>query len=156
MTSYNQPRWTEQTQHTTPTPGWTTGFPHQQMSQPYSAPTTGDERTVATAAHLSAALAALVSAGWLTFVGPLVVWLLYRDRSPFVRNAAAGAFNFALGMTVAGIVGWILTFTVIGAVIGIPLIIISSLGAIVLGIMGATRTINGQSFTYPWQLKVLS
>ncbi len=40
------------------------------------------------AAHASCFAMAL-SAGWLSFVGPLVMWLIYKDRSPFVRQAAA-------------------------------------------------------------------
>lgn len=133
-------------------PGYTRG---PSLNGP--APAVSDEeRTLATVAHLAAAAAAFLSVGWLTFVGPLVVWLLYRDRSAFVRNAAAGAFNFALGMTIAGIIGWVLTFTVIFAVIGIPLIAISSIATIILGLLGAWRTWNGQPYTYPFQFRVLS
>lgn len=116
---------------------------------------TADERTWAMLAHLSSAIAWVLSAGWLNFVGPLIVWVLYKDRSRFVRNASAGAFNFTLSMTIVGIVGWILTITVIFAIIGIPLILISGIGAIVLGIVGAVKTWNGEAYTYPWQLKVL-
>ena len=68
--------------------------------------------------------------------GPLIVWLAKKDSSPFVRNAAAGAFNFTLSMWLVGLVGWILTFTVIFAVVGIPMIVISALGSIVLGAYG--------------------
>lgn len=167
-------------------PGWSTPGPHDRpqypASDPYAAPGYGaygpsaaapgftpgsslggsapvassEERTLATTAHLSAAAAAVLSVGWLTFVGPLVVWLLYRDRSAFVRNAAAGAFNFALGMTIAGIIGWVLTFTVIFAFIGIPLIAISSIATVILGLLGAWRTWNGHPYTYPFQFRVLS
>ena len=116
----------------------------------------GDERLWAMIAHLSAPIATIVSAGWLNIVGPLVVYLVRKDSSPFVRNASAGAFNFVLTTWLMSIIGWLLTFTVIGAVIGIPLIIAGALGSIVLGIVGAIKTWNGESYTYPWQLKVLS
>ena len=115
-----------------------------------------DDRLWAILAHLSAAIAWAVSAGWLNIVGPLVVYLVRKDSSPFVRNASAGAFNFVLTTWLMSIIGWLLTFTVIGAVIGIPLIIAGALGSIVLGIVGAIKTWNGESYTYPWQLKVLS
>ena len=116
----------------------------------------GDERMWAMIAHLSAPIAAVVSAGWLSIVGPLVVYLLRKDSSPFVRTAAAGAFNFQLTMWLVTIVGWILNITVIGLVIGIPLVILGGLGSIILGIVGAIKTWNGESYTYPWQIKALN
>lgn len=130
-----------------------------QHGRPYASysarPANADDRLWAIVAHLSAPIAALVSAGWLTIVGPLIVWLAKKDSSPFVRNAAAGAFNFTISMWLTSLIGWILTITVIGAVIGIPLIIIGSLGSIILGIVGAIKTSGGDSYTYPWQLRLL-
>lgn len=116
----------------------------------------GDERLWAMIAHLSAPIATVVSAGWLNIVGPLVVYLVKKDSSPFVRNASAGAFNFVLTTWLISIIGWILTFTIIGAIIGIPMIIVGSLASIVLGIVGAIKSWNGEAYTYPWQVKVLS
>lgn len=126
-------------------------YPHSSSSRAGS-----DDRVWATLAHLSAGIAALVSAGWLTIAGPLIVWFLKKDSSPFVRNAAAGAFNFTLTMWLVSLLGWILTFTFIGAPIGIPLIFIGSIGSIVLGIVGAIKTWGGEAYTYPWQVRVLS
>ena len=81
--------------------------------------------------------------------------LRYSPTSPYVRKAAAGAFNFSITMALVSILGWILTFTVVGAIIGIPMIIVGGLGAIVLGVVGAIKAWNGEPFTYPWQLKIL-
>lgn len=129
---------------------------HQKPYDPYSARATGaDDRLWAIVAHLSAPIAAVVSAGWLTIVGPLIVWLAKKDTSPFVRNASAGAFNFTVSMWLTSLIGWILTITVVLAIIGIPLIIIGSLGAIILGIVGAIKSSSGESYTYPWQLRIL-
>lgn len=130
-----------------------------QLIPPYGRPQgvpTSDERLWAILAHLSAPIASVVSAGWLTIVGPLVVWMLYKDKSAFIRQASAGAFNFTLTMWLVSLVGWILTITIVGAVIGIPMIIIGALGSIVLGIVGAIKTSSGVAFAYPWQLVVLS
>lgn len=125
---------------------------YQQVPNP--APSS-DERLWAMLAHLSAPIAWVVSAGWLNFVGPLVVWALFKDRSAFVRNASAGSFNFTLSMTVTSIVGWILVFTVIGAPLGALLIAVGGIGAIVLGILGALKAWNGEAYRYPWQVRVL-
>ncbi|MDO5534234.1 MAG: DUF4870 domain-containing protein [Propionibacteriaceae bacterium] len=118
--------------------------------------TSADDRMWAMIAHLSAPIATVVSAGWLNIVGPLVVYLVKKDSSGFVRNASAGAFNFMLTTWLLSIVGWLLTITLIGAVVGIPMIIIGALGSIVLGIVGAIKSWNGEAYTYPWQIKVLS
>ena len=125
-------------------------------SRQYGGHVDGDDRMWAMLAHLSAPIAAIVSAGWLTFLGPLIVWLVKKDSSPFVRNAAAGAFNFSITMALISILGWILNFTVILSVIGIPLVLLGGLGAIVLGVVGAIKSWNGVAFTYPFQFKILS
>ena len=114
-----------------------------------------DERLWAMLAHLSAPIAWIASAGWLNFLGPLIVWALFKDRSGFVRNASAGSFNFTLSMTIMTVVGWVLVFTVIGLPLGVILIAIGGLGALVLGVLGALKSWGGESYTYPWQVRVL-
>lgn len=63
-------------------------------------------------AHLSAIIAWVVSAGWISFVGPFLVWFLKKDN-PYVRQAAAQSFNFNLGMWAMSLISWILTITLI-------------------------------------------
>ena len=63
--------------------------------QPYrdatpAAPLSGSSRLAAVLAHLSAPIAALLSAGSLSLLGPLIVWLV-KKNDPYVRRAAAGA-----------------------------------------------------------------
>ncbi|HHX86154.1 MAG TPA: DUF4870 domain-containing protein [Actinomycetales bacterium] len=114
-----------------------------------------DDRTPAALAHASSLIAMVISAGWLSFVGPLVMWLLYKDRSPFVRQAAAGSFNFNLGLWVMNIVGWILIITIIGIPVGIVLLVISYLGQIIGHIIGTVRATRGLTMNYPFQIRVL-
>lgn len=114
-----------------------------------------DDRTPAALAHASSLIAMVISAGWLSFVGPLVMWLLYKDRSPFVRQAAAGSFNFNLGLWVMNIVGWILIITIIGIPVGIVLLVISYLGQIIGHIIGTVRATQGRTMNYPFQIRVL-
>lgn len=112
-------------------------------------------RGAAVLAHLSAPIAAIVSAGWLAIVGPLVVWLFSRNNSQFVRTAAAGAFNFQISAWVMSVLGWILCFTIILLPIGILLIVLGNLLTFVLGIWGAVRTSGGYQYKYPWQIPIL-
>lgn len=119
---------------------------------PVAAP---DDRTPAALAHASSLIAMVISAGWLSFVGPLVMWLIYKDRSPFVRQAAAGSFNFNLGLWVMSIVGWIFILTVLGIPIGLILLAVSFLGQIIGHIVGTLRATKGQTMNYPFQIKIL-
>lgn len=129
------------------------------IPNPYSdavTPTTGEERTWAMLGHLSAIIAAVVSVGWLSFVGPLVIWAIYKDKSAFVRKAAAGAFNFNLAIWAMIIVGWVLFITVIGIPLAIILWLVAGIAGLFFHIRAALRANRGESFTYPWQIRVLS
>ncbi len=118
--------------------------------------TTSDDRSMALIAHLSTLVATIISVGWLSFVGPLVVWFLYKDKSAFVRESAAGAFNFNVGMWIMSIVGWICIITVIGIPIGLILLAISFIAQIVCHILGAMKASKGELYRYPFQLRILS
>lgn len=116
----------------------------------------GDERTLAVAAHLSTIVAMVVSAGWLSFVGPLVVWLLFRHRSPFVRRSAAGSFNFNIWAWVISVVAWVCAFTVVLLPVAVVLWVVAGLMTVVCHVLGAVRASRGILYTYPAQLRVLS
>lgn len=117
---------------------------------------TGWERTASIAAHLSAIVAAIVTAGWLSFVGPLIIWAVYKNKSPLVRQAAAGAFNFNVGLWVMNIVAWIFLITVILSPVAVILFIIANVGMIVWHVVAAIRASQGRAYHYPFQIKILS
>ncbi len=148
-------------------PHYAAADPHRTSREPYRA--TGDpayegrgpayvdsdERSMALVAHLSTIVALIVSAGWLSFVGPLVVWLIYKDRSDFVRRSAAGAFNFNIGLWLLSLLGWLCVITLIGAVIGIPILIFAAIAQIIFHIIGAMRANKGEVYNYPFQVRIL-
>src|SRR3954469_1910356 len=111
--------------------------------QPYTDATapSASSRIAAILAHLSAPIAALLSAGSLSLLGPLLVWL-GKKNDPYARPAAAGAFNFKLTFWVLYLISWVLIFTVIGAIVGIPLIIVLFLVSAWCHIKGAIRAAN--------------
>jgi uncharacterized protein len=115
-----------------------------------------EARTAAVLAHLSAIIAMVVSAGWLTFLGPLTMWMLYHDRNTYVRSAAAGAFNFNIWNWAIGIVGWICVLSVVLMPLGLVLWAVSAILTLWCHIHGALRAVNGRSYGYPFQLKLLS
>jgi uncharacterized Tic20 family protein len=112
-------------------------------------------RLAAILAHLSAPIAALLSAGSLSLLGPLLVWLVKKD-DPYARRAAAGAFNFNLSFWLLYLVSWLLILTVVGAVVGIPLIVALFVVSAWCHIKGAIRAADDRPYDYPFQIRVLS
>jgi uncharacterized protein len=112
-------------------------------------------RLAAILAHLSAPIAALLSAGSLSLLGPLLVWLVKKD-DPYTRRAAAGAFNFNLSFWLLYLVSWLLILTVVGAVVGIPLIVALFVVSAWCHIKGAIRAADDRPYDYPFQIRVLS
>ena len=130
------------------------------MSNPYNQPgyypavVTPEERTGAIAAHLSTIVAMVLSAGWLSFVGPLVVWFIYKDRSPYVRSAAAGSLNFNVWAWVMSVIAWICLFTVVLIPVAIVLWILVTL-SFIFHILGAIKAGRGEPFRYPAEIRIL-
>ena len=108
-----------------------------------------DERTTGMAAHGVALAATVFSGGTLGFVCALVMYLVFRDRGPFVRHHTANALNVQILAGIGFIVGIIFCLTIIGLVIGIPLILAAGLYAVIVHIIGAIKANNGEWWTPP-------
>lgn len=97
----------------------------------------------------------LFSAGWLGFAGPLIVWLIYRNRSPFLREQSARAFNFQLGMTIMSIIAWVLVLTLVL----IPVSVVIWIGVFIFSIYHPIRAAIGHSrgepYRYPFSIAIL-
>ncbi|WP_235856873.1 DUF4870 domain-containing protein [Occultella glacieicola] len=115
----------------------------------------GSNKTLAILAHLSPIIAMVLSAGLVSFLGPLLVWLIWKDRGPLVRNAAASSFNFNITVWVVTIVGWICFLTIVLIPVAIVLWAVVWIGQIVLSIIGAMRASNGEVYRYPFQVPIL-
>lgn len=127
---------------------------------PPSAPRTqyraqGDDRTVAVLTHLSGLIGALISAGWLGFVGPLVVWLVYRDRNAFLRATSAGSFNFNLSMWLLNAIAFVCFATILLIPVAIVLWIVAAVLLVVCHVLAVLRANRGEVYRYPLQLPVL-
>ena len=102
-----------------------------------------DEKTWATLVHLAPFLAAVVG---IPLLGPLIVFLVFKDRGPFVRFHAAQALNFQIIMTIALWVFGLLSIVLIG----IPFLIVTGIVWVVLPIVGAIKASNGEWYRYPF------
>src|SRR5687768_8590800 len=124
-----------------------------------TSPAYGDERTWAGAAHWSALVAAAVA---LAFLGPLVVLLAKGSDSLWVRRNAVESLNFQLSMLIYGFVGTIVGVVVTIVTLGVGLLLLLPLalavGAfwLIMTIIGAVKTGNGEDYRYPLTIRMVS
>lgn len=110
--------------------------------------TPAEEKTWATITHAVAGVAMLVSAGTIGFVVALVIYLVYRDRGPFIRAHAANAVNIQLtaliGLVICGVLFWLIFPLFIYAVIVVV--------AVILHAIAALRANDGQWYDPPFTI----
>jgi uncharacterized Tic20 family protein len=103
-----------------------------------------DERLWATLTHVSG-----IFTNW---IGPLIAYLLLRDRGPFVRAHTAAALNFQLTILIAAFVSGILWFVGIGVLLTIAVAVF----ALVIEIIAAVKANQGQWYTPPLTIRFVS
>lgn len=123
-----------------------------QVGQPpvYAAPppkpmSPQDERTWGMLSHGIPLGAMVLSAGTLGFVGSLVVYLLYKDRGPFVRAHAANSLNIQI---MTGIV-LLISIPLMLLLVGFFTFVAALVFAFVLHVIGAVKAQNGEWWTPP-------
>ena len=119
------------------TPG-DTGTPSRPLS-----PT--EERNLGMIAHLVPAVLLPLSAGTLGFVGSLIIYLIYKDRGPFVRAHAANSLNVQIITAIALLLSSVLMIVLVGFLL-YPLVIVV---ATVIHVLGAVKANNGEWWTPP-------
>ena len=110
-----------------------------------------NERLWATLTHVSALIGIVVGVGTIGWLGPLIIFLVLKDRSPFVREHAATTLNFQITMAIAAIVAVFLWIVVVGILITAAIYVIT----IVFSIIAAIAANTGQPYTYPLSLKLI-
>ncbi len=111
---------------------------------------TQDERNWGMFAHLSALAGAIVPFG--SVIGPLVIWLMKKDESPFIEDQAKEALNFQITMAIGFLICFVLIFVVIGVFL-LPLLLIFDL---ILTIIAAVEANKGNRYRYPFALRLIS
>lgn len=151
--------WVAAPDPTPPSPAWTP------VAAPPPAPAapagTFDERTYTTFLHLSSIASALVLG--LGFLGPLIMWVIKKDQSPFVDRHGRAALNFHISLfiyTVVLVVVIVFLFiTIIGILLAIPLIIFGAIFGLVayilFPILACLKANQGQEYRYPLAITFL-
>jgi uncharacterized protein len=137
-----------------PEPGDATGGPlgEDTGGEARDTMTPQDERTWSIIAHLSV-LAALVG---LMPLGALIVWLVYKDRSPRVGFHALQALWYQIAwlliLVAAGFVTLVLSLVTFGlaAIVLVPLLVLIGLAPLIHGCYAAYQVSQGVDFRYPY------
>lgn len=111
-----------------------------------------DDRNLALLAHLSGA-AGLLGAGFLGFVGPLIIYLMKKDSSTFVADQAKEALNFQITLLLVAIGCAI----VVGISCGLlfPLVFVPMVLQLVFAIIAALAAKDGTWYRYPFAIRLL-
>jgi len=105
-------------------------------------------------AHIGVLVAAWFAMGFLC---PLVIWLLYRYRSDFVRQHALESLNFQLSLliyTAVAVVLILITFG-LGVLIIIPLAVIGAVAALVVIVLATIAASSGSEYRYPLCIRLV-
>ncbi|GAB3673682.1 DUF4870 domain-containing protein [Angustibacter aerolatus] len=123
---------------------------YQQPGQPYPAPGAGqaplspaEDRQWAMLGHLGAIILGIVS--------PLIVWLVFKDRSRFVDDQGKEALNFQITVLIA----WVAASVLAAVAIGFALYPIIWIGNLVLCIMAGLAANKGEAYRYPFALRLV-
>lgn len=102
-----------------------------------------DEKLWATLTH--------VGGIFFGFIPALIVYLVLKDRGPFIAAHAKSALNFQLTMLIGYVAGIILSFIIIG------IFVIMAVGVVVLifSIIAAMKANQGEFYTYPLSIKFI-
>lgn len=99
-------------------------------------------------AHLAALAGFVIPFGNL--IGPFIVWQVKKEE-PFVEAQAKESLNFQITVSIAAIVCLILLLVLIGALL-LPLL---GLAALVLTVLAGLKANQGESYRYPFCIRLI-
>lgn len=113
-------------------------------------PSSGEQPMSDSDARLWAMLCQL-SGIFISFIGPLIVMLVFGPRSAFVKKESTEALNFQITVLIAYIVGFVLTFILIGIFVILAAWILS----LIFMIMAALKNKDGIEYRYPINIRFI-
>jgi uncharacterized protein len=89
--------------------------------------------------------------GILGILPSLIIWLVFKDRGAKTNVEGKEALNFQITLLMAEIIGYILFVVVIGFII-VPAVYVVR---IIFSIIGFTKVNGGESYRYPFALRLI-
>jgi uncharacterized Tic20 family protein len=85
------------------------------------------------------------------FLAPLIIWLVFKGRGPFLEHHAKESLNFQITVTIAGLISGLAIFLLVGIVMLLALIP----WMIIMPIIAAVKANNGEWYRYPLTLRLV-
>ncbi|WP_430868887.1 DUF4870 domain-containing protein [Demequina aurantiaca] len=110
-----------------------------------------EARTISMWIHFAAAIATILSGGTLGFMIPLIMWLIYRDRSALVDWHGKQNLNLQLTVVLAAIAAVVIGFITFffGFLLTIPLWIAYVIYSIVISFIAGAAAQRGEYYKVP-------
>ena len=103
-----------------------------------------DDKNIATISHLGGTV--------FSFIPALIVWILKKDDSEYIAEQAKEALNFQITVLLAQFIAGILALILIGFLFMFIIWIFN----IVLCVIAAISTSKGESYRYPFALRLIN
>jgi uncharacterized Tic20 family protein len=100
--------------------------------------------------RLFAALIYILSL-FFPILGPLIIWLIKKEQSPYVDYHGKEYFNFFISYFVYGLVCGVLTIVIIG-IIGLWVL---GIAGFIFTIIAAVRAYEGSQYQFPWIFRLI-
>jgi len=110
-----------------------------------------EERTWAMFTHLSALIGIVVGAGFIGWLGPLIIFLVFRDRSAFVAEHGKTTLNFQITMLIANVIAFIGWFVLVGFLLTAAIYVV----VIVFSIIATVAASRGERYEYPLTIRFI-
>jgi uncharacterized Tic20 family protein len=111
-----------------------------------------EDRNLAIIAHLSGC-AGVLGGGLLGFVGPLVIYLLKKDSSPYLEVQSKEALNFQITIFLGALLAAVLTAVTCGMLF--PLLFAPMILQVVFAVIAAMAVRDGKNYRYPYNFRLL-
>lgn len=92
----------------------------------------------------------------LGFVLPIVLWLVNGKDYPNIDKHGKNIANFMISMIIYMAIAGAFCFTIIGLIIGIPMLIVLGIIQIIFIIVAAVKANNGEYWKYPLSITFFS
>ena len=104
-----------------------------------------EDRTLALLTHLSGII--------LSFIVPLVLWLINKDKpeTEFLNDQAKEALNFQITVVIA----WVIAIVLSAIAIGFLLYPVIWIGNLILCILAGVKANEGVAYRYPFALRLI-
>jgi uncharacterized Tic20 family protein len=107
------------------------------------------EKTWGMFCHLAALAGFIIPFG--NIIGPLIIWLLKKDESPYVDQQGKESLNFQISVMIYLIISAILIIVVIGVFLMIGI----GIATLILIIVAAIKANNREEFEYPLTIRFI-